>query len=150
MNLWCFHVVHTACLKWQPTFLFTFLRMEKGRQTEKEADKFSPSFCLPFEITLRCHERCLPPSSRLSPLPSHLFQFLPNFAGGARIFLEAKEGDRQGGRVKEGPSRKKEKRRWNLHFFLTTSPPPQRQRLVVTVTDSNKQHSWRQGCKNLR
>ena len=68
------------------------------RQTEREGsargtDKFSPSFCLPFEITLRCHERCLPPSSRLSPLPSHLFQFLPNFAGVARIFLEAKEGE---------------------------------------------------------
>ena len=133
-----------------PTFLFIspqngVERRRKERSArDRQTDNFSFSFCLPFEITLRCHDIHLrvPPSlPPPSPLSSFLLATKSSSVSFVSIFTEFREDAhisrreaRGGGRrarkeeKEEGPSRKKGK---EMEFaFLShrcsPSPPPQR------------------------
>ena len=127
-----------------PTFLFIspqngVERRRKERSArDRQTDNFSFSFCLPFEITLRCHDIHLrvPPSlPPPSPLSSFLLATKSSSVSFVSIFTEFREDahisrrkgrGREGGRAKgerglRGGSLEKKGKRWNLHFFHTAA-----------------------------
>ena len=131
-----------------PTFLFISPQngVERRRRErsarDRQTDNFSFSFCLPFEITLRCHDIHLrvPPSlPPPSPLSSFLLATKSSSVSFVSIFTEFREDahisrrkgrGREGGRrgredSEEGPSRKKERDGICISF----TRPPQREQL---------------------
>ena len=141
-----------------PTFQFVLLKTAWRRRERSVRDRQLPplslslflSFCLPFEITLRCHDiRQVPRSPPLPPPPPPSFlptksssvsfvSIFTEFREDAHISRREVEGVGRGRRRRRVPRGKREKR-WNLHFFLTAALHLRRRKedRRHSVTDSN-------------